>query len=1179
MKHANTGRFIRSASIFSSLPLLVLALLMLPVLTGCGGSSGATPPPPPPPDFSPGATLPGYAHRIPCGSRADVQAKGKYDAGQWTVELCRMLDTGHPDDTLFVVDTPKVFSLAVTDNSGGSHNGDNVLNLVWTGSPNADTIVALDATAQGAPTIDGDPSDAAWAAAPTSSVVLSAMSGDNGITAATVQACHVGAYIYFRVTWSDTSKSILRKRWTWDGMSWSQSTENEDRLYFMFDIWDAQGTSVSGTSTGTTEPFANSGCTISCHGDGLMRLDHGRCDIWHWKAVRTDPAGYADDKWMNTINRKSDEGTTAYVDNKNAGGTGPQYRSTQGFNVDPEVLLLLPDEMGIATTKTSDAGFAAGDFLPGYIHRVPLDSRADVWTRGAYDSGTWTVEFSRRLDTGHTYEHGSPMRYDPGEQWTDGDTVPGYITFPPKGSFADVESKGVWNAGVWTVEVCRDMSTVNADDTLFLPGVPQPFSVAVTDNSGGTHNGNPLVNLVWTGPAGPTTLVAHDLSGGGIASPVVDGIANDAAWTGALISDVPLTQQAGTDNGIALLSMQAAYQATTGKIFFRFTWADATENSFRKQWTYNTGAWAQNADNEDRLFVMWEIAGALGTSTPGADDMIGATPFSTGGCTVSCHGDGLMRLDAGTVDTWHWKATRNNGSGWLDDKNMDNVGRHSDEGTGIHVDNLNEAGDAPNYQDFCDPGADVTHLNFVKRSGPEDAAFLVRRTIPFALGLTDNSGGSHDGNPLLNLKWSGTSIPTELVALDLVGAGGAPPVIDGSDFDGIWLAATPSFVPISPQSGGGMGIGQAEMRAVYDKDRMYLLVKWDDPSLTRDILKSRRLFDGLTWDNASARNEDRAFLMWGCFDEALGTATAGQLDGTSTPFRVGGCSITCHGDGQMRTDLGRLDVWHWKATRSNPLYVSDDKYFSPGGRKSDTGRSSYSDNGTGAAPAFQAVSGPGANMPFLMSMLPSGAHKALSLTPAANVAPDANAGVDQNADINALVNLDGSLSWDPNGDVISFAWTQVSGTSVTLAGASTATPSFTSPGADTDLVFQLIVSDGSLTDLDTMTVFVRAAPLVVSFLADVHPIFTARTCTGCHGASGGLDLSGAAATVHAALFTGGNSGSAVDLGTAANSLILTKPLDPGQGGTPHGGGAIFGTTADADYQTILAWILQGAANN
>lgn len=80
-----------------------------------------------------------------------------------------------------------------------------------------------------------------------------------------------------------------------------------------------------------------------------------------------------------------------------------------------------------------------------------------------------------------------------------------------------------------------------------------------------------------------------------------------------------------------------------------------------------------------------------------------------------------------------------------------------------------------------------------------------------------------------------------------------------------------------------------------------------------------------------------------------------------------------------------------------------------------------------------------------------------------NGAPIANAGPDQTVREGDLVTLTGSGSVDPNGDILTYSWTQTGGLSqVTLNGASTANPTFTAPAVSSFdiLQFQLTVSDG-----------------------------------------------------------------------------------------------------------------------
>ncbi len=91
-----------------------------------------------------------------------------------------------------------------------------------------------------------------------------------------------------------------------------------------------------------------------------------------------------------------------------------------------------------------------------------------------------------------------------------------------------------------------------------------------------------------------------------------------------------------------------------------------------------------------------------------------------------------------------------------------------------------------------------------------------------------------------------------------------------------------------------------------------------------------------------------------------------------------------------------------------------------------------------------------------------------------NRAPTANAGSDQTVDERTTVTLNGSGS-DPDGDALSYSWKQTAGPTATLSSTTVASPTFTGPEvtADTDLTFELTVSDGSLSDTDEVTVTVR----------------------------------------------------------------------------------------------------------
>jgi len=99
----------------------------------------------------------------------------------------------------------------------------------------------------------------------------------------------------------------------------------------------------------------------------------------------------------------------------------------------------------------------------------------------------------------------------------------------------------------------------------------------------------------------------------------------------------------------------------------------------------------------------------------------------------------------------------------------------------------------------------------------------------------------------------------------------------------------------------------------------------------------------------------------------------------------------------------------------------------------------------------------------------------VTVTPISQSAPVADAGPDFSADELALVTLDGTASYDPDGEPLSFDWTQVAGPAVTLSGRHTSMPTFWASRVTsaTELGFQLVVSDGTASSLpDTVTVTV-----------------------------------------------------------------------------------------------------------
>lgn len=154
--------------------------------------------------------------------------------------------------------------------------------------------------------------------------------------------------------------------------------------------------------------------------------------------------------------------------------------------------------------------------------------------------------------------------------------------------------------------------------------------------------------------------------------------------------------------------------------------------------------------------------------------------------------------------------------------------------------------------------------------------------------------------------------------------------------------------------------------------------------------------------------------------------------------------------------------------------------------------------------------------------------------PAVNRAPVASAGQDFGAVTGATVALDGSASYDPDGDALTYEWTAPTG--ITLANPATAKPSFTASSKGS-FTFSLVVRDGKLSSTSDSVVVTVTDPIAapVNLAPQATPTASSQNTSTGQTAAKAVDgsTSGYPADYTREWATSG--------GKAGSSLTLTWP--------------------------------------
>jgi hypothetical protein len=113
-----------------------------------------------------------------------------------------------------------------------------------------------------------------------------------------------------------------------------------------------------------------------------------------------------------------------------------------------------------------------------------------------------------------------------------------------------------------------------------------------------------------------------------------------------------------------------------------------------------------------------------------------------------------------------------------------------------------------------------------------------------------------------------------------------------------------------------------------------------------------------------------------------------------------------------------------------------------------------------------------------------------------NHQPQANTGDDISTPPGGRVALNGSASSDPDADNLTYLWTQASGFEVQLSSNNSPTPYFDAPETGGNLVFQLVVHDGTTSSLPAESVVSVLAYNGATVTIEEHPFRSTATTVG-----------------------------------------------------------------------------------
>jgi hypothetical protein len=291
------------------------------------------------------------------------------------------------------------------------------------------------------PQLDGNADDSVWQQAPEVSVhTARGFNLVGGEVSVKVRALHDGNKAYFLFRWQDPTRSqkhipLQKTEGGWKLLNTNYYNNDENTFYEdKFAVMIAQSPVAGGNTVRLgPKPFADK--PGPSNGLGLHATTDGSlADVWHWKSVRSGAIFQFDDNYFGPLMEPKPTGryTGGYAQDPHTGGgfeqifskiDGSPYVKLKAL---PKNLAAQQAQMGKFDPSTEvndmgqfamaradvlpydaklDAAIPVGTVIPAIVYDKPFEGdRGDVSAHATWKDGWWTLEASRKLDTGSKFD-------------------------------------------------------------------------------------------------------------------------------------------------------------------------------------------------------------------------------------------------------------------------------------------------------------------------------------------------------------------------------------------------------------------------------------------------------------------------------------------------------------------------------------------------------------------------------------------------------------------------------------------------------------------------------------------------------------------------------------------------------------------------------------------------------